>query len=363
MAGHVETKKLKSGNRYYPVIIIDGKRQYHQSYKTRKNAEAHLRRLLTEVANGTYEGPRKNIVAFGEWAGIWLKGKEKSLKPSTWASYEQTYRMHILPYFGNIPIRQITPRDVQSWVNGLANTGLAPATVARCYRYLRACLRQAEAWGDIEKCPCRSISLPRCEHRELEFLRPEEIRQLLEVINEPERTLIAVLAFAGLRLGEALGLAWRHISFTDNVIVVERAWSAYGGIQDPKSPTSRRAVPMMPNLAEKLRKHYQTEGCPPPDALVFTFGGARPLDPGNVRREWYGALKRAEFRHVSLHSLRHSFSSLLLASGASIKALQRSLGHASATVTLNTYAHLIPEDLGNALLRANKYVTGQETMK
>jgi integrase len=120
---------------------------------------------------------------------------------------------------------------------------------------------------------------------------------------------------------------------------------------------------MMPNLAAKLLEHYEREGCPAADALVFSFGGDRPLDPGNTRKQLYAALNDAGLNHVTLHSLRHSFSSVLLSSGASIKALQRSLGHASATMTLNTYSHLIPEDLGNALLRADKLVTGEEAEK
>jgi len=64
MPGHIETKKLKSGNRYYPVIVIDGKRDYHPSYTTRKNAEAHLRRLLVGVANGTYQSPEEECFHF-----------------------------------------------------------------------------------------------------------------------------------------------------------------------------------------------------------------------------------------------------------------------------------------------------------
>lgn len=345
---------------HYPVVVIDGEREYWDSYKTRKNAEAHLRRLMTQVANGTYESPKKKATTFGEWTAIWLKGKKSSVKPSTWVSYEQTYRTHILPFFGDKPIRKISPRDVQSWVSSMDDKGLAPATIARCYRYLKASLKQAEAWGDIEKCPCCKIDLPRQEHKELEFLKPDEFKRLLDEFEEPERTFIAVLAYTGMRLGEAQGLAWRHINFTENTISIERAWNAYGGFQDPKTATSRRAIPMMPNVAERLRNHYEAAGGPPPDALVFTHGGRRPIDAGNTRKKLYDALEKLGLKHITLHSLRHSYSSLLLASGASIKALQRSLGHATATMTLNTYSHLVPEDLGNVLLRADNVVTRTE---
>jgi integrase len=372
MSGHIRRRVLANGKvRYSPRITIDGREQQLDSFTLKKDAETCLRRVQRELAAGTYGRENPTLGAFYV---RWIKGKGASLKPSTRKSYEQTFESHILPYLGKKRIGEITPREVQTWIGELAEKArgeaketkkdkeeakyLSPATVAKCYRCLRACLKQAEAWGEITRCPCHSIDLPRSNREEICFLEPGEIGLLLDAAEEPERTLFATLAFSGLRLGEALGLAWRHVSFNDNAILVERSWSRYGGFQEPKTQTSRRAVPMMPSFAALLREHYQEEGCPAPDALVFSFSGATPLDPGNTRRELYRALDTAKLKHVSLHSLRHSFASFMLASGASVKALQRSLGHASATMTLNTYSHLIQEDLGNALLRADQLITG-----
>lgn len=358
---YIERKKSGTGFLYYIVVVISGNRHYLEpSYRTRKNAETHKRRVLTEIANGVFELEDQASTVFGDWAATWLGGKERSLKPSTWASYEQTFRTHILPYLADRDIQRITPRDIQSWVNQLEEKDLAPATIGRCYRCLRACLRDAEAWGDIDKCPCRKINLPRSDRKELVFLRPEEFKLLLQHLREPERTLLCVLCFSGVRLGEALGLDWNHVNFKDNTLSIERAWNQYGGFQDPKSESAFRAVPMMPTLSERLREHYQREGRPSSDALVFSIGGSRPLDPGNTRRKLYKALAEAGLKHVTFHSMRHSFSSVLLSSGASIKALQRGLGHSTAEMTLNTYSHLIPEDLGNALLEADKYMSGDD---
>src|SRR5450756_1728256 len=141
-------------------------------------------------------------------------------------------------------------------------------------------------------------------------------------------------------------------------IIVERSWSVHGGFHEPKTTSSRRAVPMIPGLAAELREHFEQQGEPGPDALLFSFDGEQPLDFGNTRRRFYAALKAAGLRHVSIHSLRHSYASMMLACGASVKALQRSLGHASATMTLNVYSHLIPESLEPVLMRANALMTG-----
>jgi integrase len=356
MSGHIRRRVLANGKvRYSPRITIDGREQQLGSFTLKKDAEACLRRVQREIAAGTYG--RKDIT-FGEFYRQWFEAKSKSLKPSTWANYEHTFRLHILPYFTRRHLSKITPLIVQAWVNELSQTKLAPATIEKCYRSLRSCLKQAEAWDLIDRNPCRSIDRPRQNQEELSFLKPEEIGRVLDAAEEPERTLFAVLAFSGLRLGEALGLAWKHISFEDNAIIVERAWSYWGGFQEPKTPTSRRAVPMLPTLAGLLHEHYQRESTPAPDILLFSFGGEKPIDAANARKEFLKALNRASLKHVTLHSLRHSFASTLLASGASIKALQRSLGHASAVMTLNVYSHLIQEDLGNALLRADQLMTG-----
>ena len=181
---------------------------------------------------------------------------------------------------------------------------------------------------------------------------------MLENSREQERTLFALLALSGLRRGEALGLAWRHINFRDNAIIVERAWSYCGGFQDPKTASSKRAVPLLPSLATILKDYHQTQGEPGPDDLLFSYNGTKPFDPKNVSNQFDSAVKAAGVKKVTLHYLRHTFASLALESGWSIKALQRSLGHASATMTLNTYSHMIHEDPGAALLRMDQVISG-----
>jgi len=355
--GYIANKEWKSGRRYYAVYKKpNGKWKWEVAGRLKKNAESLLRRRETEIAEGTYN-ERPTEILFAEYYEQWAGSKRKSLKPSTQVSIECSFRLHILPFFGKRYLSDIKPIVIQEWVNTLSGKNLAPATVGRCYRYLRSCLRQAYAWGILSENPCRSIILPRTNHEELDFLEPSEIAVLMREANEPQRTLYAVLAFSGLRLGEALGLGWKHINLKDNIIQVERAWSYWGGLQEPKTTSSRRAVPIMPTLGKILRDHYEREGHPDSEALLFSYDGEKPIDPSNLRRDFTATIERAGLKRVTLHSLRHSFASAMLASGASIKALQRCLGHASATMTLNTYSHLIQENIGESLLLADTFLT------
>lgn len=226
--------------------------------------------------------------------------------------------------------------------------------MGRCFRYFRACVKQAEAWDQIDRAPTVKINLPRSYAGEMDFLEPGDIRRLLDAAREPERILFSVLAMSGLRLGEALALRSRDVDYKKRRIRVTRSWSPQGGFQEPKTPTSRRSVPLIDTLADILRDYLDGRGHPKLDDLLFTFDGEKPLDPSNVRKRFLEALNAAGLKHVTMHSLRHSYASIVLGQGASIKALQHALGHASATMTLNVYAHLIPEDMDASSDRINE---------
>lgn len=363
-------RKYKKSNgklSWYP-IIKHGDRQYSfGGWPTKAAAEDRARviidtvaanastpqeevKILKELAAGVYDnGP--GPILFGEFYNRWFNSKQ-DLKDSTKVSYEHTYRNYILPEFSNRYIDSITPLEVQEWVDKLVQNGLSPGTVSKCFRYFRTAMKQAEAWEMISKAPTIKINLPRVPKEEFSFLETQQMLQAIQAARIPERYLFATLGMSGLRLGEALALRWKDVDFKGCCIKVNRAWSYHGGFSEPKTPTSRRAVPLVDSLSNLLGELYHFAGRPDPEELLFSVNGETPLDPSNVRRRFDEALRLAELPEVTIHSLRHSYASLMLAKGASIKALQHALGHASATMTLNTYAHLIKEDIETATKKA-----------
>lgn len=349
------TKKDGEESFRYYVIFRDqaGKKRKAGGYKLKKDAEAARKRIEAEVAEGTYG---RESLTFAEFYERWIASKH-NLKRSSLRSYEHTFRLHILPTFGEMTLEEIESDDVQAWVNDLTKSDLSPATVGRCFRYFRACMKQAEAWGRIDKAPTMKINLPRPSDEEMTFLEYPEIIRLLDMADEPEMTLFAVLAFSGLRLGEALALRWQDIDFEVSRIRVSRSWSL-GHFTSPKTKTSKRNVPIMPVLEGVLVEHRQRQGKPRQDALLFSFDGKRPLDPANARKRFLEALDAAGLEHVTMHSLRHSYASLMLSVGTSIKGLQNALGHASATMTLNVYSHMMKEDMDKPVADASKIIEG-----
>jgi len=366
-------KRMKGRKPVYSVVYRDAHGDQHEEGAfSSKEAAGNLRkRLEKEITAGTWKPPRerkregKPLTLAAYYEG-WIKAKTTELKSSTAVSYEHTFRNHILPALGRMRLDDIRPKDIQAWINKMAAKKMkpkgkeapkkiSPATVRRAYRYLRSCLLHAYKTGETHNNPCLGIILPRVPHEELEYLKPSEISALLEKAPEPERSLFAVLAYSGLRLGEALALRWRDVD-------LQRAYSIHGGIGEPKTTSSRRAVPLLPILAEILGPQRGK-----PDELLFCkTRGARdkqPLDPANARKVFERSLEAAELKHVTMHSLRHSFATVMIASGASIKALQRALGHATVSMTLNTYAHLLEENMEGPVLKADALLRGLENGK
>ena len=316
-----------------------------------------LRRIQEQVAQGAFEQERADP-RFSEYYASWFEAKSKALKPSSLADYHNAFNRYILPRFGKTRLSQITPLTVQAWINDLAASGLSAASVRKAYRYFASCLNQARKQGILDGDPFRGLILPRVPVRELDFLDPEEIRRLLDVCEPRERALFAVLAYAGLRLGEALALRVRDVDLAAGALRVERSLSTQGVIGEPKTSSGKRAVPMPGILREELSSYI-----PPgakPDDLLFPSRAGTPLNHANVMKRFLRALEAAGLKRVTIHSLRHSYASQALAAGASIKALQRALGHSSATLTLNTYAHMVEEDMSGALIRLDQALRGQE---
>lgn len=354
MKGFIRTRKAKDGKPHYQVIVkIDGRQHSLGTYRLKKDAWAKLSVTEAQWAAGTYGKPE---ATFDEYYESWLEKKRKKWRPGTYTSYEHSFRNHILPFFGEKNLRAINPAMVNDWVDELCGKNFSPATVRRFYRYLRAFLNSAEAKDYIDKKPCRDIDLPKMPNKEMDFLKPAELKKLLVESPEHERALFALLAYSGLRLGEGLALTWGDI--TERGINVWRSWDGkqFG---DTKTKASCRVVPVMPVLQrvlEELRQNAERTG---PRDYLFSHEGDHPWDQSNTRDKFEAALKKAGLRHLTIHSLRHTFASVVLASGVTIKGLQHALGHASAVMTLNVYAHLIQDDAAKEALRRASRAFGE----
>ncbi len=321
---------------------ITGKWTEWRAGERRKDAEALKRRIDEEIAKGTF-GKEKKGISFSDFAAQYLEDKISELKPSTFKDYRQVLENHILPFFRRTHLSQITPARVQDFLRHLQRKGVSPATAGKVYRVLKSLLRRAIALEYLDRDPTIGIRPPRVEKKEMDFLTREEVEALLEASDGDIHDIIAVAAFTGMRQGEILALRWQDIDFRTGTVRVVRSFSPANGFSDLKSERSRRAVPLIPRLAETLKERYERMGRPDMDSLVFPTQAGTPKDRHNsITREFEPALEAAGIRRIRFHDLRHTYASLAIVTGADPKGLQCAMGHSSITVTMDTYGHLLP---------------------
>ncbi len=302
------------------------------------------------------------IVTFAEWTARWW-GSVAHLKAYTREGYESLLRVHVLPRFGVIPIGEIRPIDVREWVADLHAGGLSASRIRQAYYLLAQILRTAVESGFVSGTPCVGVKLPRMIRSEIRVLTAGEVRRLAEAIREPYPALVYLLAYGGLRWGEAAALRRERVDAGRSRIRVVQSMSELqrGFDFGPTKTYQSRTVVLPAFLSDLLAEHLEAHVAVDPDALVFTAPKGGPLRrTGFAQRCWRPALAAAGIEGVRVHDLRHTCASLLIAAGANPKAVQAHLGHSTIQVTFDRYGHLFAgaqEELAGRMEQVFRAVT------
>ncbi|HMM94003.1 site-specific integrase [Phycicoccus sp.] len=249
--------------------------------------------------------------------------------------------------FTDRPIGRIVRSDLESWVKHMDSSGLAPGTVKTRFNNVRTVFRAALADRVIGTDPSEGVRLPRRRRGEMAMSipTPEQVGSLLGAADERFRTFIGLCAFAGLRLGEAAAVQVADLDLVRKELRVRRQVQRVNGgsveIRRPKYG-SERVIYLAEGLTEMLDRHLELCGTHGSQGWLFAGAGGDPPHQNSVGYWWRKTQSDAGIGGLKLHDLRHFYASGLIASGCDVVTVQRSLGHASATTTLNTYAHLWP---------------------
>jgi integrase len=152
---------------------------------------------------------------------------------------------------------------------------------------------------------------------------------------------IVLIALAtGARRGELLALKWDNINFVNNTITIkENLVEVKGGVQihSPKTKASRRTIAVHPSVLAQLEELRSESD------WVFHTGNGKQLSPSNVSHSYQRLLGEANLPNIRFHDLRHTHATLLIANGHNIKTVSARIGHTDIKITLNLYAHALPE--------------------
>lgn len=313
-------------------------KQIQATFKRQAEAQRWLRDQLGAIDCGRWVDPRAGRVTFSDfyaaWAArqVWTNGKHKAMSLAVRSAS-----------FCGMELRKIRPTHVETWVKSMS-VDLAPGTVKTRFTNVRSVFRAPVRDGLIASDPTEGVRLPRQRKRgaAMAIPSPDDVRALLEAADERFSAFVAVCAFAGLRLGEAAALQVGDIDFLRRHLTVsrqvQRADAREVEIRLPKYG-SERVVPIPDELVTMLSAHVALGHR---GEWLFQGAGDTPPHQNTVGYWWRRTRAAAGLPGVRLHDLRHFYASGLIAAGCDVVTVQRALGHAKATTTLETYSHLWP---------------------
>jgi integrase len=231
--------------------------------------------------------------------------------------------------------------------------GLAPRTVGHVHRLLHRQLGHAVKWGLITVNPVAMAEPPRVQPKEITILDAAQVKSVLEALRGQALHAVTVVALGtGMRRGELVALRWRDVDLDSGLIRVERSLEQTSDgltFKAPKTRAGRRTVAIPPAVVNALRAQWRVQqeqrlalglGRSGPDDLVFARADTLPWPPDSLTSAWQYAVRVLKLPKVTLHALRHTHASQLIAAGLDVVTVSRRLGHSNPTVTLNVYAHL-----------------------
>jgi len=278
----------------------------------------------------------------------------------SYMKYAEIARLYIVPRIGALPIQKLKPQHLQSLYASLGRDGstggnpLSPRTINQTHRLLSRALGHAQTWGTIATNPAKSVKPPPVPHGEVTILDEQQIGRLLTALDGRDmQSLIIFLLGTGARRAEALALTWRDLDLDRGIVTIRGSLEQLRADRlrrkEPKTKAGRRSVTLSPWLVAELRAHRMRQqeqrlllgiGRVPDEAPVFGNWDGSWRTPNSVSMAWGRLADELGFPDVTLHALRHTHVSQLIAAGADVVTVSRRIGHGNPSITLSVYAHL-----------------------
>jgi len=286
-----------------------------------------------------------------------------TIRPSTYNSYVQHVECHVVPHIGTVKLQKLTGSQVNALYAKLAESGrkdgksgLSAMTIHHVHSCLHKACKDAVRWGHISRNPLDAADPPRKKGdgaREMQTWSKEQLKAFLETVAEERLSpLWHLVAMTGMRRGEAIGLRWSDVDLENGRLSVRRALIPINRevvVSEPKTAKGRRVIALDLGTVEVLKGQAARQLDEQASAedwletgLVFTAASGAALDPESVSRYWRQAVKQSLLPQIRLHDLRHTHATLALQAGIHPKVVSERLGHATISITLDTYSHAIP---------------------
>jgi integrase len=348
-------------------VGADGKRiRRSKAFATRRDAQAWIDAQRADAEDLILPAADQRVDDFLRW---WLEHEAPKGKPgraplaaTTLQGYRINVERHLIPAFGHKRVGQLTVSDLDAFASQKLLDGYAPATVNRMRETLRSALSTAVRQDRLTRNVAKYGGGVGAAPPPVDRFSDEELGAILRAgCDEHYYPVVLLLARTGLRIGEACGLRWRDVALRTTPPRLTVVWQLdkWGQIVDPKSPTSRRTIPLREEVvselvswrelqetwSDRLGEHFVNE-----HGLVFTTRTGRPISKRNIARSFERARKDAGVEHGTLKTLRSTVATQLAEGGLHPRKAQTFLGHAHMSTTMKYYTAVSDVDDAAALL-------------
>jgi len=332
----------RPGGRWRARYRDDAGKEHAKHFDRKADGQRWLDEVTAAVLTGQYVDPKAGRETVKQYAERWRQTQDH--RPGTEALYERLLRLHVYPALGDLPLKNVRHSDARAFVSGLSR-GLAPNTARQAHAITRTIFRWAVADKLIAATPFEKIPLPKVERGEVRPPSLAAVRRLVEHAPERLQALVMLAAGSGLRSGEMLGLTVDRVDFLRREVRVDRQLVYVSGtppqMGPPKTPESRRTVPVPQWVADALAAHLAAFPASE-DGLIFQSDKGGPILRTTLNGRWRQTAKRAGLDDtLHLHHVRHGYASWLNAAGVPFTTVMELLGHAPQGVTWATYTHRV----------------------
>ena len=318
---------------YYTDWQGTRRKKNKRGFKTKGEAEEWERVFLLKKA-GNMDMP------FKEFWELYKEDMSSRLRKTTMKNKEYIVNDKLLPYFGEIPLSEISAPMIRRWQNELISKGYEPTYLKTINNQLSAMMNYAVKYYDIKSNPCHKAgNMGKNKAAAMPYWTLEEFNEFADAIIDKRAswTMFNILFWTGMRLGEMLALTVKDINTDDMSIDINKSLTRVEGellITPPKTEASVRTITMSDGLCDILKDYISSMYQPEEDDRLFS-----EYTKSYVEHEMIRGIKLSGVKKIHVHCLRHSHASMLVQMGFNPIEIAARLGHGKVTTTIETYCH------------------------
>lgn len=390
--GNIRQRKDGTWEARYTAGYNDQGKQVQKSIygKTRQEVRKKLTEILNNINKGRYASPSDITVA--EWLEQWLVTYNNgNIHARTYTSYEGYIYNHFKPGIGKIKLQKLTTENLQMFyneklLNGRSDGkgGLSAKTIRNMNNMFHAAIKQAQINHLVVENVCDGVKIPTVRQKEIRYLTKDEQVRIMENTKAERLGFAVELALAtGMREAEICGLKWSDIKWNNDscVINIKRIISRISHSKnertnkknikktlvieaETKTEKSKREIPVIGNTFSNLKKYQEKQNLEKQTAgsaymnndYLFCNEIGQVIEPSQMRKIFLRIAKRADVENVNFHTLRHTFATRALESGAQIKVVSDILGHTTTKITMDLYCHTSMDEKKKTIEQIQNYL-------